>query len=341
MKSTSRLSDTPWYEYLIVGAFVIVIMYVGYNLYSSTGYGDYFDKEYIDGYGSFVGGFAGVIGIYYLYKTLKSQNESQQLASFENRYIQLITFHRDLTYSLRIENTSQYADARIEGRALFGLILKMVDEARVLVNSSFKDNDIQSIYKSDSEYNKDCKIWGANNVALRTEINIAYLITFIGVSSVSIDLLKKTLKKHYADAFSDSIVERFQQILKGETNDEEKKNPLSKAKDILNNEKKYAGVQDVLGNYFRLLYNTVCYLHEQKWIDKEDRYTYAKMLRCQLTDNEEILLFYNSLSDFGTDWEYNGDKDKSLITEYQLIKNISMHVDEAKRFYPKVAYEKL
>lgn len=341
MKSTSRLSETPWYEYLIIVVFIGIAVYVGIDLCVFTGYSKFFDKDYIDGYGSLIGGLAGVIGIYYLYNTLKSQNESQQLSSFENRYIQMITFHRDMTKDLRIENTTEFLNAKTDGSAACRMVRTMVDQARTIVASFIRDKEVKDLYKNEEEYNADCDLWGKDNLALRTEINIAYLITFIGVSSINLPLLKSILKRRYSDDFSNTIIDRFQLILKGEQNDILKKDPVARAEDKIKDEKKYAGVQDVLGNYFRLLYNTIGYLHEQKWIDREDRYTYAKMLRCQLTDNEEILLFYNSLSDFGTDWEYNGDKDKSLITEYQLIKNISKHVDEAKRFYPKVAYEKL
>lgn len=341
MKSTSRLSETPWYEYCIIIIFIAIAAYVGIDLCVFTGYSKFFDKDYIDGYGSLIGGLAGAIGIYYLYNTLKSQNESQQLSSFENRYIQMITFHRDMTKELRIENTTEFVSAKTDGSAACSMVLTMVDQARSIVASFIKDKEVKKLYKNDNEYNADCSLWGKDNLQLRTEINIAYLITFIGVSSINLPLLKSILEKRYSDDFSNSVIDRFLLILKGEHNDIVKNDPVARAEDVVKDEKKYAGVQDVLGNYFRLLYNTVGYLHEQKWIDKEDRYTYAKMLRCQLTDNEEVLLFYNSLSDFGIDWEYNGDKGKSLITEYQLIKNISMHVDEAKRFYPNIAFEKL
>lgn len=341
MKSTSRLSETPWYEYLILFIFIVVVVYVGIDLRVLTGYSKFFDKDYIDAYGSLIGGLAGAIGIYYLYNTLRSQNESQQLSSFENRYIQMITFHRDMTKELRIENTTEFVNAKTDGSAACSMVLTMVDQARTIVASFIKDKEVKELYKNEKEYNADCELWGKDNLLLRNEINIAYLITFIGVSSINMPLLKSILKKRYSDDFSNSIVDRFQLILKGEHNDIEKNDPVGRAEDKMKDEKKYTGIQDVLGNYFRLLYNTIGYLHEQKWIDKEDRYTYAKMLRCQLTDNEEVLLFYNSLSDFGMDWEYNGDKDKRLITEYQLIKNIAIHIDEAKRFYPKVEYEKL
>lgn len=340
MKSTLRLSETPWYEYLIIGLFICLVLYVGINLCVYTGFEFYFDKDYIDGYGSLVGGVGTVVGIYYLYKTLKSQNESQQLSSFENRYIQLVTFHRDMVTSIEIDNTSEHFDVKTKGRALFSLVLTMVDEARDLVKELIKDKDIKDLYKDENAFEQDCVIWSVDNLRHRTEINIAYMITFVGVSSINAQLLTSVLKQHYTDEFTDQIIKRFKQILKGEKNEIARTNPLEVAKAIEKDEKKYSGVQDVLGNYFRLLYNTIGYLHEQKWIEAEDRYIYAKMIRSQMSDYEELLLFYNSVSDFGMDWEYNGHGDKKLITTYQLIKNIPIHIEEARKFYPQIKFEK-
>ncbi len=67
------------------------------------------------------------------------------------------------------------------------------------------------------------------------------------------------------------------------------------------------------------------------------------MLRGQMSNMEEVVLFYNSLCDLGLSWEYNGDDQNchDLITKYNLIKNIPANLTSIsfESFYPNVHYE--
>lgn len=130
----------------------------------------------------------------------------------------MITFHRDLVTSIEIENTSEHENAKIRGRALFSLVLTMVDEARSIIKEIIKDKDIKDLYKDEKEFEKACMIWGADNLHLRNEINIAYLISFVGVSSQNVQILTSVMKKHYSNDISDLIIKRFRLILKGGKN---------------------------------------------------------------------------------------------------------------------------
>ena len=87
------------------------------------------------------------------------------------------------------------------------------------------------------------------------------------------------------------------------------------------------------------------FANKQKFIKYSDKYDYVKMLRGQLSNMEEVVLFYNSLSDIGIAWEYyyykNQDFNNMLITKYNLIKNIPENFTKfsASLFYPMVFFE--
>ncbi len=68
-----------------------------------------------------------------------------------------------------------------------------------------------------------------------------------------------------------------------------------------------------LGHYFRYLYNIFKFIKES---DVENKKSYTSIVRAQLSDNELLLLFYNSLSKNGV------EKFKPLIEEYQLLDNL-------------------
>jgi len=75
----------------------------------------------------------------------------------------------------------------------------------------------------------------------------------------------------------------------------------------------YETKQMELGHYFRILYNIV------KYVDKseiENKKFYTNILRAQMSNQELLLLFYNSLTSLGR------DKFKPLIEEFCLLKNM-------------------
>ena len=94
-------------------------------------------------------------------------------------------------------------------------------------------------------------------------------------------------------------------------------------------------VQTDFGHYFRNLYRIVKLVHENEFYTYEElggkssinsneynaknfemRYRYISMLRAQLSDYELLWLFYNCLSDNGS------EKFKPLVEEYSLLKNM-------------------
>ena len=89
------------------------------------------------------------------------------------------------------------------------------------------------------------------------------------------------------------------------------------------------------------------YANTQQWLYYGDKYGYVKMLRSQFSNQEEMLLYYNSLSDVGVAWEFadkgtdKADMNKQLITKYNLLKNIPHQTTTPKveDFYPLICYE--
>lgn len=99
----------------------------------------------------------------------------------------------------------------------------------------------------------------------------------------------------------------------------------------------YQEIKTDFGHYFRNLYRIIKIIHETEFITYEEldldrnnedhqkkyshcnfieRYRYTCIVRAQLSDYELLLLFYNCLSDNGT------DKFKPLVEEYVILKNL-------------------
>lgn len=76
----------------------------------------------------------------------------------------------------------------------------------------------------------------------------------------------------------------------------------------------YSNDQNNLGHYFRNLYNIIKFVDQSEIQNKK---TYTNFVRAQLSSHELAILFYNCLS------EYGSEKFKPLIEKYALLKNMN------------------
>ena len=90
------------------------------------------------------------------------------------------------------------------------------------------------------------------------------------------------------------------------------------------------GHNEELGTYYRQMFQFFMAISDVNKViaDEEQKYRYAKLLRSQLTDSEQVLLYYNSMSEMGTEWnrksrfQDNLRESMGLIARFRLIKNI-------------------
>ncbi|HIE44840.1 MAG TPA: hypothetical protein EYP87_01385 [Flavobacteriaceae bacterium] len=85
----------------------------------------------------------------------------------------------------------------------------------------------------------------------------------------------------------------------------------------------YDKYQTGLGHYFRNLYHIFKFIDNSEITDKSQ---YSSLVRAQLSNFELVILFYNSITDYGN------LKFKPLIEKYKILKNINIEtlIDEEK-----------
>lgn len=77
---------------------------------------------------------------------------------------------------------------------------------------------------------------------------------------------------------------------------------------------------EYLGHYFRHLFQTVEYIDSQDdelFDEKRWKHKFINLLRSQMSDYEQLLLYYNAQSSLGSIWDEN-----HFIEKYHLIENI-------------------
>ena len=87
----------------------------------------------------------------------------------------------------------------------------------------------------------------------------------------------------------------------------------------------FEGHSAFLGHYYRHLFQTVKFVvsQDEKRVDYSQKRNYLRILRAQLSDQEQEMLYYNWLSGYGAAWE-NGIN--QFFTDYRMIHNLKKNV---------------
>ncbi len=208
---------------------------------------------------------------------------------------------------LHRDNVAEIQLGEGNGKKTFVLILREFREALKIV---------KDISRSHSKTFENAKL-----------IELAYLTIFYGTGPNSTRVLKSSLPEYEKD-FLDELTDT-----------------LHAKKDEIKLDRKLAfvpfeGHQHRLGHYFRHLYQTISFVHRTASLTIEEKKEYVKTIRAQLSNHEQALLFFNSLSKIGRPWKTDG-----LIVEYSLIKNLpKSFIDEnteidVKAVYPSITFE--
>ncbi|WP_161888139.1 putative phage abortive infection protein [Pontibacter russatus] len=233
-----------------------------------------------------------------LQEQINSQNRQIQLQQFESQFYEMLKLHRENIIEMKIngydfeETPTQLKrfEKTTDGRKLF-----------VVMQTEFEC--ILSLYTKDNKLDK-------------VGFQKCYQLFFSGLDryekaypteTTFVELLKIARRRH-ENPIKDSV-----------TKNQERKEFLPYVK-LYFNYKPFSGHAQRLGHYFRHLYLTVKSVANSSIVtDYDERMRYLRILRAQLSNHEQILLFYNWLSEYGNDWE--NDK-HSFFTEYCMIHNL-------------------
>lgn len=238
-------------------------------------------------FGDFIGGLVGPIfsltGIFFLYETIMLQKETFAIQQLENRFFELIRYHRENVFQMEHKIPSE-VDKTANGSRVFIEMKKQFEELFDLVVQ--KSHPFLKDTKFESELEKH-------------NINIAYLIFYFGVGVGTMTTLRNQLKK-YPEKLIDTLL-----------------SDLRKRKSKYGATVYFGGHQIRLAHYFRHLFHTVKFINDNKSISFTQKFEYIQILRAQLSIYEIAILFFHSLSDLGEPWEK-----RKYVSNYALIRNL-------------------
>ena len=237
----------------------------------------------------------------------KEQEKIWKIERFENQFYEMVKLHKENVSEISINLTTSYHIGKeqhinivkINGREVFKYLLEEINILYFIAKKNY-------IAKTNSD-------------AL---INIAYGLFFHGNRFDKKITPNKPDQKEYSK-FINAIID---------INNEHKSTDLIQLKQIV---EKHVGFKNAvnlnfllgqghssyLAHYYRHLYQTVKFVADQKedFISYNEKRKYLRILRAQLSNQEQAMLFYNWKSNFGKSWENDTNH---YFTNYRMIHNI-------------------
>lgn len=230
-----------------------------------------------------------------------------RIERFENRFYELLKLHKANVEEMNIAD-------KVRGRKCFVHMFYELRYCYIVVS------DYKKVADSDTEENY--------SYSKIDTLDLAYRIFFYGLGHHS--------EKHFINVLNEGQMHLFRDVksflskiqdsyLEFENNNPGMRYftfgmPLSGIADERTVEfyyYPYDGHVNRLGHYYRHLFQTVAYVASQDFLTDDEKYGYVKTLRAQLSNFEQLMLYYNSLAWFDKEW-------REFFTRFRLIKNLPL-----------------
>lgn len=294
-------------------ALVIVIICFFPKWFTQAGTPDFSNTGQIgDTIGGIMGPFVAIAaaGLTFLafwvqYRANEQLREDITVERFESKFYKMLDIH--------IQNVEHLQIGAINGTAVFSQLIKDYENifrmAKGLIIKEIRDANIELFPRGKSPYAdliRECREDGKKQNEVINKLVYGYFFYGIGYSiskrEGAIALLNEKVRDEFVKYLSTSTL-------------------------------KLVAHNNLLGHYYRHLYHTISYIAKMDSgiISERQKYEYAKMIRGQMSDEEQLLLYYNSLSIPGQNWNKNNKDERrqyvrenmGYIARFRMIKNIS------------------
>lgn len=291
-------------------------------------------------------------------KQIIAQNDQYLLEQVESRVFKLIEVYNSNVNQLVFK--SRFSDTVYEGKNFFYIFYLQFTELLKEIKHFDSSRDINKDNKIESQY-KISLMAKNGSVDTKDWINyeLAYIIVFFGVGAMGRENIKQIMadkyKKDYLSKLLNYLSHKPAEINVDSATKENWDKLMPAFEDFEHPNKErfnrfYNGHQSRLGHYYRQLYLSINYINGQEKLSYIQKWEYAKNFRALLSNHEQLIFYFNSISILGRDWELNHiisdanpqDENKRLITKYDLIKNIPKGFRvkyQVDKFYPNVEFD--
>lgn len=307
----------PWLILFLV--LIVLIGFLPYLVTTRSWFSISFDNsgEVGDTIGGIIGPFVAIvasfltfIAFWVQYDANFAQRQDLQVERFESKFYELLHLHRANVEEMNIAN-------RVKGRKCFAPLFYEFRACYMIAS------DQRRVAPPEEK-----EIYDKADINL---LEFSYTIFFYGIGIFS--------EKQFLSSFNDAEKLLYKNCKERMTEYQDNYRSGKKTFSVSEDEDYYSvdlpltfiedertkrfyflpfnGHSDLLGHYYRHLFQTITFITEQdsNLLTFEQKYPYVKMLRAQLTTFEQLLIYYNAQAWFETEWH-------EFLTDYRLIKNL-------------------
>lgn len=247
---------------------------------------------------------------------IQTQFRIQQVS---NNFFEMLRLHKENINEMNIVGYD-YIEQKLQPKPIQNPLVRNTSGRKVFVTMN---KELEAAFFI-------CKYYLANRPSTKIDednlANLSYEIFFYGINSDAIN--QRTID----DTSFKGLKEKFKEIRNKHANTFSKSNVHSfgggKKITLYFKYKPFSGHESRLGHYFRHLYSTVSYVVEkeqERIISAEECREFLKLLRAQMSNDEQLMLYYNYRIGFGENWDKLGNRGNRYLTDYRMLHNIPLH----------------
>ena len=319
-------------------------------------------EEYAGTFGDLIGGtlnpilalfgiVAAGLAFYAQYEANKQVQEQFKIQQIESQFYEMLHLHRENLNEMNIEgyifdyvdndksiraNINSRKDKVTSGKKIFVTMLKEFEAIHLICTKVFM-LQYNLLLSTQTDYQ--------NRFLKQFIFDHSYFVFFNGIS-----FYKKNIKRYKQSdntGFLNLVLDDFvSELTKKRESHEDygiKEYPqYYTTGSVLTNDykttrlklsfnyKPFSGHQSRLAHYYRHLFQTVKFIakQDQSLISYESKRDYLRVLRSMLSNHEQVLLLYNWIGGFGSNWEQKIISKRKIkegnyfFTDYRMIHNI-------------------
>lgn len=318
------------YSKLLIAALILLLSFLILLFFTTIHSIDVLDnaKDYskIGPYGDYIGGilnpliavfavFAAGFAFYAQYEANKQVQDQFKIQQFESQFFEMLRLHKENVNEMKITGYDSVIQETLDNEKKVVQIVrshntKIIEGRKVFVSMVV---ELISCYEFLEEINSTWKV-RYDPIDL---LKLSYRIFFFGSNSELIRLEKIDID------FIDHVKIQLRKHRKRHRDSYSRKNVyqgLNKKIELFIKYSPFTGHENRLGHYYRHLYSTVKYVvnkEREGLIDYKQSRGYLKILRSQMSNDEQLMLYYNYIIGFGKDWENEG-----YLTKYRMLHNL-------------------
>jgi Putative phage abortive infection protein len=327
--------------FLVAGCVIAVIVSAFFcgNYFDST-QGFKINSELFDHFGSFFGGVVGALltfsSVLYLVETFREQRKE----GIERRFFELLRYNRELLvsvdqevfkltrkpffeyyFSARMELFAYWSEIWPEYVIIDGVWPEYVAQVQVVNGVQTKQ---EPLFESESLKEHVANFVIINGFRNPLVSNDTPLASHSKLMSENEKAKEPSVSNLIGKAKSDFILYGWKS--------EELSHITVKSKGVIltrNGEKWYGderpdfpAIGNILNRYYRNLIHLVRFINNNSLLSYDEKYEHIRTLRSLMSDEEQVLLFYNAISEAGKGWGVgSANVNLDLVTKYNLVKN--------------------